>query len=500
MSEAIDAPLNSSISSLNLALQNASVMATNAVYGTGMTASSTVTNTNNATAPSSSPATSASTISNSATSAKKKAKKEKSTSAHGLESIELVAHSLEISALAWNPQLPLLASASADSTVRLFTLPTGAFESAALYEVYPRNVAKNSRTLEHVLFRDGDRNHDVTCLDWRRDGSILATGCYDGKARIWTAQGDLVKTLQRHSGPIFTAKWSPSGRFLLTGGVDGVVIIWDVEGGGVRHQLTTHTASCLDAEWLDETRFVTVSSDRTGLLFDLNKAPTEGTGEAFEALGVLEGHVDEVNTCRYDSHSGLLATCSDDHTARLWKETQCFALLKGHEKEIYTLKWCPNGFLLATASFDNSVLIWNAKDDLVEGHLRPSQSLLHHSSSVYSLAWSPCGKYLATGSLDESVAIWNVSSASGKPVKIHTFTGAGGVYDLDWRESWIAAGMADGRVIVIEFTEKSVLAATADSTAVTAPSNEQMDTEPLSIDSPHEMQIDKEEGEVSMSD
>lgn len=495
LTDTVDAPLNSSVSSLNLAVQNASVMATNAVYGTAMTATSSA-------APSSTTASAATTTAATATTAgaKKRARKEKSSAAAAAaqagDTLELVAHNLEISGLAWNPEMPVLASASADSTVRLFSFPAGAFESGSgLCEVNPRSVVKNSRHLEHVLFREGNRNHDVTCLDWRRDGSLLATGCYDGKARIWTAQGDLVKTLQRHSGPIFTVRWSPSGRFLLTGGVDGVVIVWDAaeSSGTVRHQLTHHTASCLDTEWLDEARFVTVSSDRTGLLFDLSKADgTAAEGTLVEPIGRLEGHFDEVNTCRFDPHSGLIATCSDDHTARIWKGTECTALAKGHEKEIYTLKWSPAGFLFATASFDHSVLIWNAQPPqgsglmLAEGQqqqLVPMLSLEHHTAPVYSLAWSPCGRFLATGSLDESVAIWQLDSnlnkkdvsdpsnvtISLKPAKVHNFSAAGGVYDLDWRESWIAAGMADGRVVVIEFSERSIEVAT-NSTAATSAS------------------------------
>ena len=31
---------------------------------------------------------------------------------------------------------------------------------------------------------------DVTTLDWNGDGSLLATGSYDGFARIWTKEGE----------------------------------------------------------------------------------------------------------------------------------------------------------------------------------------------------------------------------------------------------------------------------------------------------------------------
>lgn len=63
----------------------------------------------------------------------------------------------------------------------------------------------------------------------------------------------------------------------------------------------------------------------------------------------------------------LLASCSDDGTAKIWSHTAERYLhdLRGHHKEIYTCKWSPTGMagsngsrprpVLATASFDFSV-------------------------------------------------------------------------------------------------------------------------------------------------
>ena len=42
----------------------------------------------------------------------------------------------------------------------------------------------------------GDKNKDVTTLEWDRTGLMLATGSYDGVARIWNTAGKLSKTLK----------------------------------------------------------------------------------------------------------------------------------------------------------------------------------------------------------------------------------------------------------------------------------------------------------------
>lgn len=51
------------------------------------------------------------------------------------------------------------------------------------------------------------------------DGRLLATGSYDGYARIWTTDGTLASTLGQHKGPIFALKWNKRGNYILSAGV-----------------------------------------------------------------------------------------------------------------------------------------------------------------------------------------------------------------------------------------------------------------------------------------
>ena len=57
------------------------------------------------------------------------------------------------------------------------------------------------------------------------------------------------------------------------------------------------------------------------------------------------GHSDEVNAVKWDPTGNLLASCSDDCTAKIWslKQDGCVHDLKDHTKEIYTIKWAPTG-------------------------------------------------------------------------------------------------------------------------------------------------------------
>jgi transducin (beta)-like 1 len=68
------------------------------------------------------------------------------------------------------------ARSSGDATARIWDLSPGADHSNAL-------------VLRHQA-ADSEKPKDVTTLDWNHDGSLLASGSYDGMARVWTREGE----------------------------------------------------------------------------------------------------------------------------------------------------------------------------------------------------------------------------------------------------------------------------------------------------------------------
>tara|TARA_B110001452_G_scaffold152418_1_gene126811 strand:- start:192 stop:1694 length:1503 start_codon:yes stop_codon:yes gene_type:complete len=350
----------------------------------------------------------------------------------------LSGHTSEVFICAWSPTTLQLASGSGDSTARIWQVPEGPCGRSQVGQV-PDPVV-----LQHVSADNKEKSKDVTTLDWNHDGSQLATGSYDGQARIWTASGQLANTLTKHKGPIFSLKWNSTGQYLLSGSVDKTAIIWDAATGGVRQQFAFHKDPTLDVDWRDADSFASCSTDRMIYVCKLGVS---------SYLKCFTGHKDEVNAIKWDPSGTLLASCSDDHTAKVWsmKQDTCLHDLREHKKEIYTIKWSPTGagssnpgapLRLASASFDSTIRLWDPETG------KCCHVLDKHSDPVYSVAFSPNGQYLASGSFDHCLHIWSVKDGS----LIKTYTGQGGIFEVCWNAAGtkVAACFSDNTVSVID--------------------------------------------------
>lgn len=348
--------------------------------------------------------------------------------------VVLKGHDSEVFICAWNPISDLLASGSGDSTARIWNLQEPSPDVGHI-------------ELRHCIQQGGTQvpsNKDVTSLDWNSDGTQLATGSYDGYARIWASDGTLVSTLGQHKGPIFALKWNKRGNYILSAGVDKTTIIWDSASGEATQQFSFHNAPALDVDWRNNDSFASCSTD---MYIHLCKLGHD------QPLKTFQGHTNEVNAIKWDPQGRLLASCSDDMSLKIWSPNSdtCIHDLQAHEKEIYTIKWSPTGsgsnnpnrnLVLASASFDSTVRLWDVEQGIC------LYKLTRHTEPVYSVSFSPDGKYLASGSFDKCVHIWSVDTGQ----LTNSYLGSAGIFEVCWnsRGDKVGASAADGSVFVLD--------------------------------------------------
>jgi len=127
----------------------------------------------------------------------------------------LLGHTSEVFAIAWSPRGELLASGGADATARVWRVAGGRPGGDTPCTVLRMQAPGASGATDGKPRKD---KGDVAALDWHPDGSALATGCMDGRIRLWAgADGSLTHTLSQHTGQIFDVLFNTSGSLLLSG-------------------------------------------------------------------------------------------------------------------------------------------------------------------------------------------------------------------------------------------------------------------------------------------
>ena len=178
-------------------------------------------------------------------------------------------------------------------------------------------------------------------------GTLLGTGDGSGAVRLWSDSGSLVKTLSKHNGVIFSLKWNRSGDTLLTSSMDKTVVVWDAASGEARQVVESHSAPVYDVDWRDNRSFASCAGDKTVQLHTVGESkPTR----------ILRGHKGEVNAIEWDPSGTLLASGSDDWTAKIWNATSDAAVadLREHQERVYKVRWSPTG---ATTDNPNAPLV-----------------------------------------------------------------------------------------------------------------------------------------------
>jgi WD40 repeat protein len=273
------------------------------------------------------------------------------------------------------------------------------------------------------------------------DGRWLASGSWDGTVRLWdAATGEPCATLP-HPSLVWGLAFGPDGTWLVTGCPhDDRLRIWDVATARVRKEIPfphEHFNSLTvnpDGTRVAATRSLDLNTGKRRLnAFDIASGKslfsTEGASLAYSADGrwlaalaadekeVLlldartheitarfSGHEDNVFKAAFSPDSRSLATCSRDHTVRLWQvgSGEC-QVLSGHTDEVYAVAFHPDGTRLATAARDGAVWLW----DVARGE--EVARLPGHRGFVWSLAFSKDGATLASGSGDATVRLWDTA-------------------------------------------------------------------------------------------
>ncbi|MEO1429138.1 MAG: NB-ARC domain-containing protein [Cyanobacteria bacterium J06633_8] len=394
----------------------------------------------------------------------------------------LKGHNVWVWTFAFSPNNKILASGSADSTIKLWDIDRG----------------KCLLTLED--------NSKVYSVAFDMDGKLLASSSEDRTIKIWDIKDieniendeyqkklniktdKYQKKLTGHSGSVWSVAFHPKKKNIIaSSSADGSIKLWDIDNEKCLHTLTEHKEDVYAIDFHPQGELlVSCGDDKTIKLWELER------GTCIKTLSGVDAHQRKVYKVRFSKDGDTIASCSEDRTIKLWdtKTGNLKRTLSGHESQVWDIAFNPSGRTLISSSDDQTARVWNIETgvcwNILKGYTRDVYSLAFnhdntilasgrddwtirlwkfqpelqkfecfplraHKGRIRSVAFNPCDNTLASGSADRQIKLWDVDVENIRNTKeIKTLVG---------HENWVwgLVFSPDGKRIASSSEDRTIL-------------------------------------------
>ena len=334
----------------------------------------------------------------------------------------------KVSCLAWSPDAEMCAFGFVDGAVRVLDIPS----MECIYTLSESGARKGTDNRRASL--DVKKDPGISAMAFAQHNGWLAVGNTNGNIVIWdtTTAGAIVSRVDVHAARISGLAFNRNSKFLASSSIDTTLRIFhtgkfDEIARIARGKTQAPLESCA---WSPDGKWIALSGA------DGEVTTYNATAPALEVPmhQTMIGHVRDkrVHMVCFDGSGTLLASASEDCTARVWDVVsgECVLILQGHQRAVSCcaferlsdrgggggekqsstrerrasvrkkLLGARPARRLLTGSLDGLILLWDIKAGAV---LRAMQK---HTAAIYCCEFSPDNAYIASGSFDRTIKLW----------------------------------------------------------------------------------------------
>jgi WD40 repeat protein len=302
------------------------------------------------------------------------------------EKNRLQGHRDKVRAISFSPDGKILASASADNTIKLWNISNG---------ILLKSLTGHTNSIWSVSFSP--------------DGKIIASTASDGTIKLWNLNGNLIKTLKGHNPILLDVHFSFDGKSLAVAAANGKVGLFNTDNSSLIKILDGHTQPVLSIDFTPDGKMLASASlDHTLKLWNTS----DGT-----LVKTFRGHKNKLTSVSFNSNGKIVATASFDKTVKLWnvKNGRLIHTFEGHTAPVQSITFSRNDQKIASVSEDGTIKLW----DLEQKEIEP-QTFTGHNGHIWDVSFSPDGKSLTTSGSDSTIRLWNIHGIEPQTLENHS--------------------------------------------------------------------------------
>jgi cleavage stimulation factor subunit 1 len=258
-------------------------------------------------------------------------------------------HTLPINDVDFHPTLPVIASASADCTVKFFD--------------YTKASIKRS-------FKQIKDTHNVRSIHIHPSGDYMLLGTAHNQIRMYDLNNMQCYTSpnpqDHHFGPINQVRYSTDGKLFVSGSKDGSIKIWDgVTGRCVNTIPSAYSGQVYSVQFSMNSKYMLSNGqDYTAKLWDLSTGRQVRTYSASKKTMKTESAEQKpvrIQTCFNFNESSIVT--SEGNDVIIWDTRQARVLhrLSGHNKNVRWVAPSPVEHAYMSCSEDQRARFWAAE-------------------------------------------------------------------------------------------------------------------------------------------
>ncbi|NES73801.1 MAG: WD40 repeat domain-containing protein, partial [Okeania sp. SIO2D1] len=175
-------------------------------------------------------------------------------------------------------------------------------------------------------------------LDYSSDYQTIVWGKKEYPLKLWSIDGELIKTFKGHNARVNSVSFSPDGTKIVSSSYDNTIKIWHRDGRLIK---TIHEEN-------------------------------------------------DVNTVSFSPHGKTILSGSDDKTLKLWSlDGRLIYTFEGHTDIVEKATFSPDGKMIASVSDNDTVILWDVENKKLKKRIE------NDSEIVRSISFSPDSEILA---------------------------------------------------------------------------------------------------------